>query len=159
MFPAKVLVAIDGTAEAAPALEAAVDLAGGTGSELHLVHVVSTVPMMPYPGVAGQRKAEAYLEQRRLGGLRLLEYQAGRARDLGWSVAATHYKEGVPEREVLELGKGLDAGIIVTGGQKRPWFARIFGAGFSTKVLRRADRPVLVVGQREPRRGSQHAAA
>lgn len=148
MFPAKVLVAMDGTAESVPALEAAVDLSGGTGSELHIVHVVSTIPTMPYPGVAAQKKSDAYLEQRRLGGLRLLEYQAGRARDLGWGVAATHYREGIPEKEVLKLGKDLDAGIIVTGGQKRPWFARIFGAGFSTKVLRRADRPVLVVGQR-----------
>ena len=159
MFPAKVLVAMDGTAEAVPALEAAVDLSSGTGSELHIVHVVSTVPMMPYPGVAAQKKSEAYLEQRRLGGLRLLEHQARRARDLGGDVAATHYREGVPEKEVLALARKLDAGIIVTGGQKRPWFERIFGAGFSTKVLRRADRPVLVVGRSEPRRGPQHAAA
>lgn len=147
MFPAKVLLAVDGSAEAVPALGAAVDLASGTGSELHIVHVVSTVPTMPYPGVRGQEKSEAYLEQRRLGGLRLLEYQSGRVRDLGWAVAATHYREGVPEREVLDLGREIDAGIIVTGGQKRPWFERIFGAGFSTKVLRRADRPVLVVGK------------
>ncbi len=154
MFPTKILVAVDGTPGAVPALEAAVDLSGGTGSELHLVHVVSTVPMMPYPGVAAQKKSGAYLEQRRLGGLRLLDYQAGRANDLGWVVTATHYREGVPEREVLKLGKDLDAGIIITGGQKRPWFERIFGAGFSTKLLRRADRPVLVVGQR----GSQSPA-
>jgi nucleotide-binding universal stress UspA family protein len=155
VFPAKVLVATNGTAEAAPALEAAVDLSSGTGSELHIVHVVSTVPVMPYPGVTAQKKSEAFLEQRRLGGLRLLEYQSGRVRDLGWDVAATHYREGVPEKEVLKLGRDLDAGIIVTGGQKRPWFERIFGAGFSTKVLRRADRPVLVVGQR----GSQSVSA
>lgn len=154
MFPTKILVAMDGTAEAVPALEAAVDLSSGTGSELHMVHVVSTVPMMPYPSVAAQKKSDAYLEQRRLGGLRLLEYQAGRANDLGWVVAATHYREGVPEREVLKLAEDLDAGIIVTGGHKRPWFERIFGAGFSTRVLRRADRPVLVVG----RRGSQASA-
>ena len=148
VFPAKVLVAMDGSPEAVPALEAAVDLASGTGSELHVVHVVSTVPMMPYPGVAAQKKSDAYLEQRRLGGLRLLEHQAGRVRDLGWAVAATHYREGVPEREVLKLGDELDAGIIVTGGQKRPWFVRIFGRGFSSKVLNRANRPVLVVGKK-----------
>ena len=159
MFPARVLVAMDGTAEAVPALEAAVDLSGGTGSELHLVHVVSTVPKMPYPGVAAQKKSAAYLEQRRLGGLRLLEYQAGRANDLGGVVTATHYREGVPEKEVLALARDLDAGIVITGGHKRPWFGRIFGAGFSTRILRRADRPVLVVGQSEPRRGSRHAAA
>jgi nucleotide-binding universal stress UspA family protein len=150
VFPAKVLVAVDGSAESVPALEAAVDLSSGTGSELHIVHVVSTVPTMPYPGVAAQKKSEVHLEQRRLGGLRLLEYQTGRVKDLGWGVAATHYREGVPEKEVLKLGEGLDAGIIVTGGRKRPWFERIFGAGFSNRVLRRANRPVLVVGQHGP---------
>lgn len=151
MFPAKILVAMNGEAEAIPALEAAVDLSGGTGSELHIVHVVSTVPQMPYPGTAAMKKSAAYLERRRLDGLRLLEYQAGRARELGWGVAATHYREGVPEKEVLKLGEELDAGLIVTGGRKRPWFERVFGAGFSTTVLRRADRPVLVVGQRGSR--------
>jgi nucleotide-binding universal stress UspA family protein len=34
------------------------------------------------------------------------------------------------------------------GERRRPWFERIFGAGFSEVVLRRADRPVLVVGRR-----------
>ena len=154
MFPAKILVAMNGSAEAIPALEAAVDLSSGTGSDLHIVHVVSTVPELPYPGVGTKDKSEALLEQRRLGGFRLLEYQAKRAEDLGGSVAATHYREGSPEKEILKLGGELDAGLIVTGGRKRPWFERIFGAGFSTKVFRRSDRPVLVVGAR----GAQNSA-
>ena len=151
MFPTRVLVAINGSAEAIPTLEAAVDLSIGTGSELHIVHVVSTVPELPYPTVGTRNKSEAFLEQRRLGGLRLLEYQTKRVEDLGGSVAAAHYREGTPEKEILKLGGELDAGLIVTGGRRRPWFERIFGAGFSTKVLRRANRPVLVVGQRESR--------
>lgn len=149
MFPAKILVATDGTTEAVPALEAAVDLANGTGSELHVVHVVSMVPELPYPRVAMKERSEAFLEQRRLGGLRLLEHQVGRVEDLGGSVEATHYREGSPEEEVVKLGRELGAGLIVTGGRRRPWFERIFGAGFSTTVLRKANRPVLVVGKQE----------
>ena len=148
MFPESILVATDGTGEAAPAIEAAVDLANGTGSELQLVHVVPTTPELPYPKAMAKERSEAFLEQRRLGGLRLLENQVRRVEDLGGSVAASHYREGSPEKEVLRLGKELDAGLIVTGGHKRPWFERIFGAGFSTTVLRKADRPVLVVGRR-----------
>ena len=41
----------------------------------------------------------------------------------------------------------LGAGLIVTGGQKRPWFVRLFGPDFSTGLFRKADRPVLVIGK------------
>lgn len=147
MFPAKILVATDGSNEAVPAVEAAVELADGTDSELHVVHVVSTVPELPYPRIATKERSEAFLEQRRLGGFRLLEHQVRRVEDLGGSVEASHYREGSPEKEVVKLGRELGAGLILTGGRRRPWFERIFGAGFSTTLLRKADRPVLVVGK------------
>ncbi len=146
MFPKKILVATNASAEASPALEAAVELANGTGSELHVVFVVSTAPELPYPKFTAKERNEAYLERKRLGGLRLLEHQAARVEELGGSVAASHYREGKPEREVVRLGREIGAGLIVTGGQRRPWFVRLFGPGFSAKLLRKADRPVLVVG-------------
>lgn len=62
-------------------------------------------------------------------------------------MAVFHYREGNPEREVVKLGREIGAGLIVTGGRRRPWFVRIFGPGFSTKVFRKADRLVLVVGK------------
>ena len=154
MFPARVLVATDGSTEAVPAVEAAVDLSIGTGSELHVVYVVPTVPGLPYPHPAAKVRSDAFLEQRRLGGLRLLQNQKKVVEDLGGVVSATHYREGRPEKAVIELSGELDAGLIVTGGRKRPWFERIFGLGFSTTILRRSDRPVLVVGK-----GSAHTPA
>jgi nucleotide-binding universal stress UspA family protein len=71
MFPKKILVATDASGEAYPAVEAAVELANGTGSELHVVFVVSTAPELPYPKFIARERNEAYLEQKRLGGLRL----------------------------------------------------------------------------------------
>jgi nucleotide-binding universal stress UspA family protein len=64
------------------------------------------------------------------------------------AVAASHYREGNPEKEVIRLGEKLDVGLIMTGGKKRPRFERLFGAGFSERVLRKANRPVFVVGER-----------
>lgn len=58
-------------------------------------------------------------------------------------------REGNPEKEVLGLAGEIDAGLIVTGGKRRPWFERILGAGFSEHVFKRADRPVLVISGRE----------
>ncbi|MBW3545146.1 MAG: hypothetical protein KY428_06025, partial [Bacteroidetes bacterium] len=53
--------------------EAAVELANGTGSELHVSYVVSTVPELPYPRATTKKRSEALLDRRRLRGLGLLQ--------------------------------------------------------------------------------------
>lgn len=154
MFPTRILLATDGSVEAVLAEEAAAaELAAGAGSELHVVYVVSTVPELPYPSVAARERAEAMLERRRLAGLGVLDVRVRRVEEFGGSVAGSHYGEGDPAKEVVRLGEELDVGLILTGGKKRPRLERIFGAGFSERVSRRANRPVLVVGERG-RRGS-----
>jgi nucleotide-binding universal stress UspA family protein len=148
IFPTKILLATDGSGEASLAEEAAVELSNGTGSELHVVHVVRTTPELPHPRSFAKERSKALLEWRKLAGLKLLDDRVRRIDDLGGSVAASHYKEGDPEREVIRLGEELDAGLIIMGGQRRSWFERLFGAAFSENVSRRANRPVLVVGVR-----------
>jgi nucleotide-binding universal stress UspA family protein len=148
IFPTKILLATDGSEEASIAEDAALGLSNGTGSELHVVHVVRTRPELPYPRSSMKERNEALLEWRRLNGLKLLDDRVRRIEDLGGSVAASHYEEGDPQREVIRLAEELDAGLIIMGGQRRLWFERIFGAGFSEEVRRRANRPVLVVGGR-----------
>jgi len=148
VFPTKILLATDGSEEAVLAAEASVELANGTGSELHVVYVVSTVPELPYPHAWEKEQYETILELNRLNDLRLLEDLTRWIEALGGDVAASHYREGRPEKEIVLLGEELDAGLIVTGGQRRPWFKRIFGAGFSEIVSWQAGRPVLVVGPR-----------
>ena len=148
MFPTRILVATNGSREAVPAVEAAVQLANGTDSRLELVYVVSTVPELPYPSVTTRDRSQALLEQKRLGGLRLLETQARFVEEIGGSVAASHYREGTPEKEIIELGEQIGAGLIVTGGRKRPWLERIFGKGFSATLLQKSSLPVLVVNER-----------
>ena len=149
MFPTKILLATNGSAEASIAEEAAVELAEGTGSELHVVHVVSMVPELPHPGAATRERSEAVLERRRLRGLALLDARVGRIEGkLGGTVAGSYYREGTPEKAVILLGEELGAGLIVTGGAPRPWFERVFtGLGFSERVSRRAGRPVLVASE------------
>ena len=149
MFPTKVLLVTNGSAEASVAEEAAVELANGTGSELHVVSVVSTVPELPYPRAAAKERSEALLEWRRLAGLRLLDARVGRIEEeLGGTVAASYYREGKPEKEIVHLGEEIEAGLIVTGGKRRPWYERVFcGSGFSERISRRAGRPVLVAGE------------
>ncbi len=153
MFPTRILLATNGSGEAAVAEEAAVEMAEGTGSELHVVYVVSTVPQLPHPHPAAKERSETVLELRKIGGLRVLSDRIRRIEELGGSTTASYYREGRPEQQIVGLAEELDAGLILTGGHKRPWFERVFGAGFSQNLLRKADRPVLVVGDRG-RRGS-----
>lgn len=151
MFPTEILLATNGSPEAVVAEEAAVELAVGTGSALHVVFVVNTIPQLPYPHATARERSKAILEAKKLAGLRLLDNRVRRIRELGGEVAASHYREGSPDKEVAGLGKELDVGLIVTGGCRRPRFERIFGRGFSERLLRRADRPVLAVGDMSKR--------
>ena len=154
MFPTKILLVTDGSRESSIAEEAAVELANGTGSELHVAHVVSTVPELPYPRASSRERSEALLDRRRLKGLGKLEARVKRMEEeLGGTVAASHYGEGKPEKETVLLGEKLEAGLIVTGGKRRPWYERVFcGSGFSERVTRRAGRPVLVAGESKSQR-------
>ena len=143
----------DGSDGASLAVRAAVELAEGTGSELHLVHVVPIVPERPRPyswanHSWAKERSEAQLEWRKLGGLKLLDDQVRRVEEeLGGTLTRTYYREGRPEKEVIRLGDEIDAGLIVTKSQGRPWLERIFGAGFSKEGFWRAARPVLIVGE------------
>jgi nucleotide-binding universal stress UspA family protein len=155
LFPTKILLAVDGSVEAALAAREAVELASGTDSELHVVHVVSTVPELLYPRASARKRSEALLEWKRLGDLTLLDNRVRWMEELlGGSIAASQYREGRLEKEVVRLGKELDAGLIVSDGRRRLWLAQIFEAGFSENLSRQADRPVLVVSEPGLRRSS-----
>jgi nucleotide-binding universal stress UspA family protein len=62
IFPTKILLATDGSTEASLAEEAAVELSNGTGSELHVVHVLHTTPELPYPRSLAKERSEALVE-------------------------------------------------------------------------------------------------
>jgi nucleotide-binding universal stress UspA family protein len=123
-------------------------LANGTSSELHVVHVVSSVPELPYTHYWEKEKSEALLEWKKLKGLGFLDNLVWCVEEeLGGNVAGSHYRYGTPDKEVVRLGEEIDAGLIIVGGRRIKWLERIFLAGFSEKVSRRAKCPVLVVGE------------
>jgi nucleotide-binding universal stress UspA family protein len=53
-FPTKVLLATDGSEDAALTAHAAADISKLPGSELHVVHVLPRSPRHAYPGVTPQ---------------------------------------------------------------------------------------------------------
>jgi len=152
MFPTRILVAVDSYRETSWAVRAAVEAASGTGSELHVVHVVPKVPELPYLHLAAKERVENFFEWRRLKGLEVLDDQVRRIdEDLGGTVAASYYREGKPEKEIVLLGKEIDAGLIIIGGQRQMRLERVFGPNLAEKVLRQAGRPVLIIDDRSSR--------
>jgi nucleotide-binding universal stress UspA family protein len=143
------LLVTDGSREATLAAEAAVELVNRTGSELHLVHVISTVQEPPYPRHVPRERTEALLEAKKLHALTLLDKRvAWIEKKIGAKVTGSHYREGKPAEEVIRLSEELDVGLVISGDRKLGWFERAFAKSFSQRVLSRANRPVLVV--REP---------
>jgi nucleotide-binding universal stress UspA family protein len=122
----------------------AVELAKGTGSELHVAHVVSTKPRRPYPRRWEKRRREALLDAVRVAALALLEEKVREVEQLDGTVAGSHYAEGEPEEEVARLAEELSVGLIVTGGRRTGSFGRLFSGGFSGAVFRRARCAVVV---------------
>ena len=51
-FPTRILLATDGSPDAALALRAAVDLSTRAASELHVVHAWQALPSYPHPSIA-----------------------------------------------------------------------------------------------------------
>ena len=57
IFPAKILLATDGTSEASLALTTAADVAQSTNSELHVAYVFPTAVQRPFPNPITSRRA------------------------------------------------------------------------------------------------------
>ena len=142
------MLVTDGSREATFAAEAAVGLATAAGSELHLVHVVSTLQEPPYPRRFAKERTEALLEAKKLRALTLLDERVARIEEIGGKVAGSHYREGKPAEEVVRLSEELDVGLVISGDRKLGRFGRALARSFSERVLSGANRPVLVV--REP---------
>jgi nucleotide-binding universal stress UspA family protein len=68
IFPTRILLATDGSGEAELAARTAADLAGRTGSELHVVHVFGIAPVGPpvYPEATDLQGAEREAEVEKL---------------------------------------------------------------------------------------------
>jgi nucleotide-binding universal stress UspA family protein len=147
-FPAKVLLATDGSEEAQLAATAAADLAKRTGSELHLVYVGHMPPTYyESPGAwALDRDLRGRMEERvEEEARRRLDEQVQRVREAGGEVAGAHAKLGRPDAEIVRLAEELGAGLIVLGSRGLGGIRSALMGSVSHSVVRHAHCPVLVV--------------
>ena len=141
VFPTKILLATDGSEDAAQATQAATDLASRSGSELHVVHVWHDVPG-PY------RHGYVKRELRRQG-QEILDEQVRKIEEAGGTVAQAHLRGGRTSDEVIELAEELDVDLLVVGSRGLRGMRRILIGSHSDDIVHRSRRAVLVVRRGE----------
>jgi len=145
IFPTKILLATDGSEEAALAVRTAADIAQRTGSELHVVHVGSSLEYVGMgPPQIGDIPAPTQ-EQLSAEARRLLDAEVEQVRAAGGTVAQAHLGVGAPAREIVERAEKLSVGLIVMGSRGRGGIRRALMGSVSDSVVRHAHCPVLVV--------------
>lgn len=144
-FPQKILLAADGSEDAAVATRAAVDLAGGDAghrAELHVVHAFEFVPPREYMDLALRlRSPYASVEE----GGRFLEEQAEGVREAGGEVAGTRLVTGSPVDGILRAAEEMEADLVVVGGRGLGGVRSLMMGSVSEGVVHNAPCPVLVV--------------
>jgi len=145
IFPTKILLATDGSEEAALAVRTAVDIAQRTNSELHVVHVGSSLEYVGMgPPQIGDIPAPTQ-EQLSAEARGLLDAEVEQVKAVGGTVAQAHLGVGAPDREIVELAEKLSVGLIVMGSRGRGGIRRALMGSVSDSVVRHAHCPVLVV--------------
>jgi len=140
-FPTKILLATDGSDDAALAAQAAADLSRETGSELHVVHAWSAdVPGAYAVAMPGARSR--WYEQQARG---LLAEQVARVEDAGGKVNEAHLRQGQAAEEIIGLANELNAGLVVMGSRGLGTVERLVVGSVSESVVRGASRPVLLL--------------
>jgi nucleotide-binding universal stress UspA family protein len=148
IFPTKILVATDGSEEAALALTTAADLAKSTNSELHIAYVFPTTVQRPFPNPITARPAEILereLEEAMRQAQSFLDREVEQVKGEGVEVADTHLTRGRPDTELVHLSEEIDAGLIVMGSRGLGGVRRALMGSVSDSVVRHAHCPVLVV--------------
>ena len=138
IFPAKILLATDGSKEAQLGARTAADLANSHDSELHVVYVEPALPMIA--GFADPGEERVGPESRQL-----LDEQVKLIEETGTNVAEAHLRLGRPDEQIVRVGEEIGAGLIVIGSRGRAGLRRALMGSVSDSVVRHAHCPVLVV--------------
>ena len=145
-LPGRILLALDGSEEAAAATRAAVEIANATGSELHILFVLPTQDLMGYSGP--EVADEGVLERAKHRAREFVDEKAERIEANGGKVKDAHLAFGKPDEEIVKLSEELEAGLIVTGSRGLSGVRRALMGSVSDSVVRHAHCPVLVVREK-----------
>ena len=154
IFPTRILLATDGSEDAAQATEAAVELSKTTGSELHVVYVgedaYSGALVYPEGTELGwvEQEDPAFIEelgrQFEQAARRMLDAEVEKVRAVGGTAAQAHLRMGTAAAEIVGLAEELGVGLVVVGSRGLGGIRRALMGSVSDTVARHAHCPVLI---------------
>ncbi|HEU4495188.1 MAG TPA: universal stress protein [Rubrobacteraceae bacterium] len=145
-FPTRILLATDGSEDAAVATRAAMDIANRSGSELHVMHAFEFIPPREYMNVALRLHSPSDFAGQ---GQRLLDEQVRRVEEAGGNVAGAHLRMGSPVDQILYASEELEAGLVVVGRRGLGGVKRLLMGSVSEGVVHHVRRPALVLRSAE----------
>ena len=138
-----VLVGTDFSSSSKRATDLAAALAARLGRPLAVAQVWNTNALANAP-FSGEIELAPVMAAAREGARKALDEEVERVRTSGGE-ARPHLVEGVASRALAELGRALDAELVVLGRRGSAGLAHVLLGSVSERVARIADRPVLVV--------------
>jgi nucleotide-binding universal stress UspA family protein len=151
----RVLVALDGSAAAKRALDAAVELAADQRALLIAVHVIDELGGgLPARTAAVKHSWDVYIEALRGKGRRILADAAAlaRKRAVMYETVMTDTGGKSVADSILAQARLVKADVIVMGTHGRRGLRRMLLGSDAESVLREARLPVLVVRDHEPKK-------
>jgi nucleotide-binding universal stress UspA family protein len=141
IFPSKILLATDGSEDAAVAAWAAADLSSMTHSELHVVHAWRSLPHYAYPSLVPESYHPPYEE----GARKILDRQVEQVREAGGAVAEAHLRTGSPTDAILDVVEEVKPGLLIAGSRDLGPIKHLLLGSVSEALVHHAACPVLVV--------------
>ncbi len=141
-FPSVILLATDGSADAALAGHAAADLSGRSGAALHVAYAWH-VPSLSLSN-AGIALPADFAVTSAEEAPRVLGAAVAALGD-GVAIASRHLLEGHPAAEILRLADEVNAGLIVVGSRGLGGVRRLVLGSVSEEVVHHSRRPILVL--------------
>lgn len=138
----KILCGTDFSAHARSIARVAIDLARRTDGSVELVHVADPAYAHIQAPTADVDAMEREIRQRTEARLAV---EAQELAAIGQRPVTFHFGEGDVETTLLERAKAIDADIVVIGAHGRPLVERLFLGSVAERIVRYAERPVLIV--------------
>jgi nucleotide-binding universal stress UspA family protein len=140
----RILLATDGSEDAALAARAAADISKGTSSDLQVVHALQPLSPHVYPTGVTPEVYSQVRDLREREARDLLDEQVKLMESAGGRVTEAYVRQGPAADEILDLAGKLEAGLIVMGSQGLGPVKRILMGSVSEGVVHHALCPVLV---------------
>lgn len=138
-----ILLAVDFSQSSMRSFDAAVRMARVFGAKLHILHVNEEETLFGGHNSEDSSRFLREVAERRSDWMEEFERTAGeQAVD-----ASSMLRDGEPADTILEVAEEVDASMIVVGTQGARGFGSVLAGSVAKKVLRHAERPVLVISR------------